>query len=240
MAQENVMPDASAQQAPAETVEQPNQTGEGQVQPEVHTSGIQKRIDELTAQKYEEKRRADAIQQQLLDSQAQMARMMEMITNQQVVAPQPNPADDLDPEARRAMEALMAPKYKALEARVAHMDQLLERQEFQARASSEHPDVVARANQLYSHWQKIGAAGFKMVDALVYAKGELAGVDQTAASRARNERGQYTASAANVMQSQSAPPPPVARTSGLPADIDRRPLDEQLRLYEQHLDGKTF
>lgn len=239
MAQETDV-NAQTQQSPAETVEQANQAGQGQVAPEGQSSGVQKRIDELTAEKWEAKRRADAIQQQLADSQAQLAKAMEIMANNQQVQAVASPVDNLDPEARKAIEALVQSKVKGYQAQVQEMSQALERQEFATKATGEHPDVVARANQLFLNWQRQGASGFKMIDALVYARGEMAGQDLSAATRARNERGQFAASASNVASAQSAPPPPAVRTSGLPADLSQRPLDEQIALLEKHLDGKSF
>lgn len=227
-----------AQQTPAETVEQPHQQDQVESQAPAR-SRYQERIDELTRARHEAERQAQAQAAALAEKDAQVARLLEMVA-QRAPAVQAAPTIEVEPEVRQRVEAVVNPQVQALEQRLAQMTAKLEHQEFQTLAAKEDPRVMQQAQKLMADWKRGGYSGWEMKDALIYARGMLGVAETAQVTQSRNERGQFAASAQNVMASQSAPPPPAPTKAGLPADIDRRPLEEQLALYEKHLDGKIF
>jgi len=238
MADENQVSDQT-QQVAAETPEQVPNQGEGQsdqANPGQHT-GFQKRIDELTAKRYEAERQSQALQAQLLEREQMMARMMAAMTQAQQQQ-QPDPAADLAPEDRRRIEATVSPRMKALEERLAQVTGQLEQQMFATQLNQETPAVQQLAKTLLGQWRQQGLQGWTMEDAVIYARGRLVGQDTSTVTQARNERGQFTATAQNVTRTQSAPPNPTPRVDqGLPANFDKLTAQEQADVLEKRLEG---
>ena len=230
------------QQVAAETPEQVPVQDEGQVEqanPGQHP-GFQKRINELTAEKHEARRQAEALQAQLQAREEMMARMMAQVL-ERGSPNQPDPAADLAPEDRKKIDALVNPKVAALEKSLYQMQMRLEQQQFATQLAQEPPAVADLAQKLLGQWRSQGLQGWAMEDAIMFARGRLLGQDTAAADRARNERGQYIAGNQQVTRTQSAPPPPAPRSDqGLPADFDRRSPQEQADILEKRLEGKYF
>lgn len=85
--------------------------------PEQNT-GVEKRINELTAQRYEAQRRAEQAEAR---EQAYLAQIAE-IMSQQRAQPQ-EPVVQVDPELRRQFEAMMAPMRREMEQTVRQLQQ---------------------------------------------------------------------------------------------------------------------
>lgn len=236
------------QQTQAETVDQVQTANEGQTpqaNPGQH-EGFQKRIDQLTAQRHELDREWQAKYEA---QQAQMNRLLEiMAAGQQAQthgAPPADPWADVAAEDRARLERVLQAKLSPLERQLAEVTRKYEAttavQQIQQYAQQDPPQVVQLAQQLMQAWIAQGKGGWVPEDALIYARGKLLPADAAArAAQARNERGQFVASAQHVTSTQGPPPPAVRPAQGLPADIDRRAPEEQVALYEKHLDGKFF
>lgn len=237
---------AQVQQTEAVTPDTVQSSDEGQLQakPEPH-DGIQKRFDEITREKHEAKREAEALRSALEEQRQQTAMLMASMVQRQTAVPQPDPWANIDPGDRQRLEAVMAarvdPTVQQLRTELAQIRQTQAHQEFQTLAAKEDPRVAERAQKLMGEWQRAGLPGWKMTDALIYARGELMAQGASAAAVARDNQGRFAASAQHVPAAASTPPPPAPRVAqGLPADLDRRPLEEQIALLEKHLDGKSF
>ncbi len=242
---------AEAPQTQTGSVDPQVQTGEVQTQQvdsgQHEKTGFQTRIDELTAKRYAAERRAEEISQQ---KDAQIAQLLEMV-NRTAVQQQtatPDPLADLAPEQRQLLEnykrATIDPVVKALQTELSQLKTGFQTQQAMQYVASkaaptDSPAVVQKAQELMAYWTRSGASGWIPEDALVYARGLLG--TQAPVQQPRAQNGQFMQSSQNVMSGQAAPPAPVSRVNqGLPADIEQRPLDEQIALFEKHLDGKQF
>jgi hypothetical protein len=233
----NQDPSVQGQQGQAETAE-----SVAPVAPAVETAaqpneGFQRRIDELTRARREAERLAEERQQQLLA-------VLERVASQAPVPPAPvkeaDPFEDLNPEDRvrlqKAFDARLAPLQRQLEETNQFIRSQQATQQVQAQAAQEPPEVVQRAQQLMQAWSAKGKTGWEPIDAVRYAKVMLMEegkyVPPAPATQPRASNGQYMSSASQVT-SASPTPAPAPRKKGLPADLENRPLEEQIKIMEE-------
>jgi hypothetical protein len=209
-----------------ETVSQPQQS-EG-------SEGIQKRIDELTRRFYEADAKAQLLQQQLAEREAQFA------TRQ--VSPQPQ-VDEIDaalagieqvsPEVSQAVKQALKSFQSKTEATVAQLRAKFEAQADVAQVGTvasqfgiQDPAITRRAQELIASWRVAGLP-IKADDALRFALGEAA----LQPKQPRQTDGRY-APIDPVMTSSGAPPPPRTGPKPLPSNFNSLSPEEQIKLLE--------
>ncbi len=162
-------------EAPSAQGNLPETTDTAASQPPADTSGVQARINELTARYHESERRSAAQQDQLMQLTAELVRA------RNPVVPQVDPiVASIDPGDRDKFAAMFK-HYAAeitgpLERRVAQLQGSLQ----QTRASSvlgsiDNPEIKQEAERLISGWRNAGLLGSVTTeeDAVLMAKGKF-------------------------------------------------------------------
>lgn len=188
--------------------------------------GVQARIDELTARLRETERAAKEKDDQM------MALLQTMAVQQPVIPAAQTPQIDIDPEEQRKLDAILGPKFKALEQQLAGFNQFISQTQFQQAAASVPADVQAEANKLYAQWQREGKTGWVPGDAVLVAEAIVMKRKGSTAQTATQQRQEFNQQQ-QAVSTQTAPASNVQR--GIPADIDKRPLAEQIDIYGKEL-----
>lgn len=217
---DNGNPTAQGQSAGTES-----QNNEGQnVSP-----GVQARIDELTARLRETERQAKEKDDQL------MAALQAMAVAQPVYQAPQAPPVEIDPEEKRRLDAILGPQLAALEAQNKRVEAMLSQFQFQQAAQSAPSEVQAEAQKLLGAWKSQGKTGWVPEDALLVAEAIVARKKGQSASGATQQRQEFNQQQQAISQQPvgGAPAPSIRR--GVPADIDKRPLAEQIAILSKEI-----
>jgi hypothetical protein len=230
------MSDPNAQ-GPVDVQQEVNQT-EPAAQPPTQPApnpheGFQARINEVVAEKHEYRRRAEQLEQQVMQLMATVA------TQQQ----RPEPEVEFnDPDAAKAFNAMQQRMAAQLEQMQRKFDAQLQQVQFQQVgqqfAPNVDPVVQQRAAQIWQTWQQRGLQGYTPEDAFIYAQGEHA--MKAGRQGVANQQLQAFNRGASVTPTYAPPPPVAPPVNSVPADIDEWDADKQLAFYEKRLNGKKF
>jgi hypothetical protein len=190
-------------------------------------SGIQKRIDELTARTHEAQRNNEQLMQLLQQKDAQITELVAMRMNQQQ-APQEEDVN-VDPTIARALERIVGKHLSPVQQQLGQYGQMMQKIEFQNLTANYEPQVVQRADQLMAQWKREGRTGWAMPDALVMASYQL-GIPPKPQGQQRAPNGQF---AQQTVIDAHAPAP--QRTTGpkkRPANFDSLSPEKQLAILE--------
>jgi hypothetical protein len=196
-------------------------------------SGIQKRIDELTA-KY--RQAEDALRQR----DAQNQELMMALMTQRAAPAAAEPPPEFDPEEKRKLDYVTAPLMQRME----QMQKQFERQmgAVQLQQTTQRvgdPEVAREAQALYQKWQgNPDVKGFNAEDAVIYAAGKKALAAQLAANA--NAALQNFNNGAPPPMFNGRQPPSAPVEAAVPADIDTWDNDKQAAYWEKQLAGKAF
>lgn len=178
--------------------------------PQQDTSGIQKRIDELTAQKHEQARQLQAYQQQLDQVTKQYNDMMARIATQTLGQTQQpvEEEDDLSPEDRKRLDRHVSKMLKPYEEQLARITGHLEAQERQkveaetnARmAKLNNPAVNAKVEELMRNWKNHPLyKNATRQDAYYIALGMMQDEQVDRVTQARDEKGRFNNNGSQVV-----------------------------------------
>lgn len=214
-------------------------------QPDVsQQSGIQKRIDELTAQM----RQAQEQNTQLLSTVTQQAAQLAQFMQQGQKANEPQqPADpfaNVDWTDANSVKQAFVQSQQTVEQKFARQYQQLQAQMQQnevlsvaAQFGVKDPAVVQYAQQAVQYWQQKGVP-MNAMDAIRYAAGQAALGQLPQSQFGRPAQG------APHMPTQLPGSAPAPRGNGapkgLPQNFDSLSLDQQEALLEKHLGDKPF
>lgn len=198
-------------------------------------TGFQKRIDELTAARYEAEGRAKAIAEEAQRNQERMlAQFQQQLQAQQVQSqPQANPFADLDPTLAKALEAISAKQsaqIEALQRTIASQAAANAVEQAAGNVGTQDPNVKRRAAELAAAWTREGRQGWNPEDAVLYAEGEALRAARVAAQRdplGRFQPAQFQGQAPRQnFQPQSAQPE-------LPANFDSLSPSAQIAILQK-------
>ncbi len=217
---ENGNPIAQGQETEPETPEKP--------------SGIEARINELTAKFREAERALNERSNQVAERDAQIATLLttlaagrqEPVQTQQV---------DIDPDEQRKFDALMSPRMLQMQRQLERLEQELSASQFRQVATGVEPEVAKRAQELMGAWKRNGYSGWTPEDAVTYAQGELLRKQKSVAQTANQQRQEFNTLSHGVTSQQNSPPPAQARSVKIPKNIDQLPANKQAEIYEQEL-----
>lgn len=180
-------------------------------------SGVQKRINELTA----EKKALEAQNQELMSNQQRLLEMQaQMLSAPQPQYQPPEPPkpkiqlpEGMDPvhaqffenamnlavaQAVEQTEKRLAPQLRGTAMTVAQM-------EIERAGSGLDPAIVQRAHELWVTWQKRGLQGYEPGDAVKFAAGEFA-VDPRRRTQARDDLGRFNKGTGGMLGTGAQPP----------------------------------
>ena len=244
MFDENSNPIAQGQQAEAgDSAPQGNQ--DAPKQGSNPGDGIQKRIDELTARFHEERRAAQAKDQQIAELVRALAERSSQPAQQQAA----DPFEGFEPEERQKFAAVLNPlqerlrQYEAYLPKVQAMEARLAEMQFKSAASQMGFDegVQQRAMQLMQTWRNKGYTGWNPEDALTFAAGQLAMEDRQRNQTSRDERGRFNGGSQSLVGGHAAPTSPNPRQpDAVPADLESWDPAKQAEFWEKRLGNKGF
>lgn len=221
-------------------------SAQAQVPPQQENSGIQARIDELTAKFRQAEESNQKLQQQIMEATAREAEASRRLADQYQRATQPvaqveDPLaqykDRLDPVAVEALQRSNAMLQQQMEERLRKMQAQYEAQ--QATYAVRHeiavtpglpPEVAQKAEQLMSAWRAQGWNVPTAKDAIHIALGQH--YESSLRRAAPVLSYQQNSTVPNVTPG-FAPPPPQPR-KGLPANFDSLAPDQQNLILEQN------
>lgn len=225
---------------PSDTQEAPVEANAQQVQPnqdgqtgptEQQKSGFQKRINELTAAKYDAERKAQEYEQLV----------MRMMSERTVASPAPSaPQVEIDPDQKRLMDAYMKPMIDAMQKQQAQIAASAADHQFSSISVNQHPLVAQRARAIWEDVKRQGlhTQGFTPQQALTYAKGELADtlLAEAQAGQAANASQVHNSRGSTPITTQSAVRNP-AQVALTEPDMDADP-DAAIAFYARQLGDK--
>jgi hypothetical protein len=230
----------------------PNADPEGQSQQsgsQEQSNGVQKRIDELVAQREQERRERSEERQMFQAQVTALTAAVEANRHQQQTVTQQQPAVEVDPAIAAQVQALMGPTLKQYEQTIRHQQQQLAEMQYQQQLNVVPPNVKTRADALLAEARRRGLQGWDYMDVLKMAAGEevLAGrwTPQQAqaalngAGQPRDERGRFGANA-GAMTTQSAPPQHAPQNDALPQNFDSLHPAEQERILFARIQNKPL
>lgn len=223
--------------------ELPNTQADHANQPEVtveQKSGIEKRIDQLTAKIYERDAQNQQLQAELVKAQTQQSELLAQLSKQA----QPQQAkvdpfapfrDQVDPNTLKAMEAAMESTRRQLEAETATRMKALELQTavHQLRADALAvpgipPEVQANAERLLMQWRQAGFDVPTPQDAIDIALGNFHRQQLLKAAPVRNYTNPNIPAVTPGIQPAYRP-----QTKAKPANFDSLSRAEQNAILEQ-------
>lgn len=231
----------------ADANEQQNQNQNQQGSPPNDSqSGIQLRIDQLTANYREAERRAEEQAAQLRLAQEQNNQLIAQLVNRGPA--QSEPQVEVDPELQRQVQAVYGSEFntikqtaKQMQAFMAGQNAVMAVQQV-AVGKQIAPEVIADAQRFAQAWAVNGLQGWKAEDAIVYAAGQRA---LNGGAQPQDGRRPFNApNGSNVFGQPIAPPPTPTRqdvNSNQPYNLDlAKPLDKQINDLESRLGDKAF
>ncbi len=225
-------PLTQGQQQPAETANDTSQ----QATPEGQQAGLQKRFDELTAQKY-------AAERALAEQQGQFNQLMAAVTAQQLQAQQAQqPRIEIDPEEVRRVEAVIGPQLKQMQQMMGQLQETLQMQQLHTSAPAyvpqqiaQNPEVIARAQTLLRGWRANNVPATPQ-DAMMHASAEFL-FKQQGNPQANRQAVQTFNAGGSAPLSNAAPASSAPRqvaTQRLPDEqVKRLSPDAQVRYWER-------
>jgi len=223
----NSPPNDAGQQPTAEVSEPTNQGQAPQALPADVLNGFQARINEVTQQVY-------SLREVNQQKDAQISELLAALAAGRQSQSEPV---EVDPEQRRAVEAVVSPLQKQLQ----EMQNMLLQSQLQQVTAGLDPEVATLANQLMANWRSSGKQGWVPQDAVVYATGVVTTKRMQNARTQQAQQQNFNAGARDLVTSHRMPtsvPQPAA--SGGTVDPDSMSIDEQINYWAQALDGKTF
>ena len=221
-------------------------SAQAQVQPNQESSGIQSRIDELTARFRQAEENNQKLQQQIMEATAREAEAARRLADQvqranapvqQPIDPLAAYRDKLDPVAIEALQRSNEAMQRQMEERLQKMQAQYEAQQATFAVRSEiastpgiPPDVAAKAEQLMSAWRAQGWNVPTAKDAIHIALGQHY---ESSIRRAAPVLSYQQNHAVPNVTPGFAPPPPTPR-KGLPANFDSLAPDQQNLILEQN------
>lgn len=196
-------------------------------------SGIQKRIDELTAMAREAER-------QNVQKDAYIQQLLAAVANKQVESTR-EPDVEIDDEERKKFEAMAAPFFSKIEKALESInmqtgEMKLHQDPLYGRVK---PEVKNRASELQHFWAKRGI-NMTPNEALNLALGEHARKDLEAGANASASRTAFNNSG-GVITSRSAPNAGISNEKvATPADIQKWPADKQIEWFKKHRGDMAF
>lgn len=232
-------PNAQGQQAEAETPDVEGQSNESAGSPQ--NDGFQRRIDQLVGSK---KQTEEQLAQERAQAQAKESEYLRVIAQLSAQVPQAirdaEPQVEVDPEERKRIEAVFGPRLKAMESYLAQVEAQTAVQQVRQQAQAQYgdPAIADEAAKLIATWKQKGFTGWTPDDALIYAAGRKAVADQMLKAKSRDARGRFNSTADQPLTGNAAPPAPPSLA--YPADFERRPLADQIKIIEKRLEGKSW
>lgn len=211
-----------------------NPDGQPEAGQDAGNAGFQKRIDELTAARYEAEGRAKAIAEEAQRNQERLMAQFQALQAQQVQSqPQANPFADLDPTLAKALEAISAKQsaqIEALQRTIAAQASANAVEQAAGNVGTQDPNVKRRAAELAAAWTREGRQGWNPEDAVLYAEGEALRAARIAAQRdplGRFQPAQFQGQAPRQnFQPQSATP-------ALPSNFDSLSPSAQIEILKK-------
>jgi hypothetical protein len=171
--------------------------------------GVQKRIDELVAQRYERDRRIEEQNRRIDELIRQQNELLARLAMQATASAQRpvEEEDDLAPEDRAKLERYLSKAVKPLEEQIARLTQHIEHQQRQAieREVDQklerlgNPAVAAKVDELMRAWANHPLyKNATKQDAYYIALGMLHDQNIDTATRARDEKGRFASTAAQT------------------------------------------
>lgn len=214
-------------------------SNEANPQPQGGTNeGIERRIGQLTAARYDAERRAAELQGRY--------EALQQVVMQQSQQPAPQPADpwaNLPEEHREVARAVVPQLNQQWERRMQQMDaryrQELGALQLQAAVATQPPQVQQLASQLYQDWQRTGRTGWTPQDAVIYARGHL-GIPSQQPAAPQPPADPFATPTYRPLPNSTPPPPAAARGAPQqPPDMESDPAGAAA-YWERQLDGKTW
>jgi hypothetical protein len=205
-------------------------------------AGVKARIDQLVAQREQEKAAREALERQLMENTAQMAQMA-LQAQQRNAPPAPAPVDPLqqfkdtlDPVAMQAIQAAVAETQRRMEAQFAPVLAQQAAQIAQMHVATEAAnikglpaEVSQRAAALAADWRQKGL-NLLPGDAINFALGEY---QRGQLTRAAAVAGYNPALAQPGLVQGYTPAPPQQQARSLPANFDSLNRNQQNAALEQ-------
>lgn len=199
-------------------------------------AGVQKRIDELVAQRHEDQRR---YQEMLSEKDQQVNQLMQAILSQQSNGQQAQQQVQVDPEIAAQVDAVVRPMKQQFEQQLAQANQVISRMAWQQEAAQYPQEVQKRASELMQQWNRERKTGWAMNDALIMASYQL-GVPPPSLQKGQQTRAANGQFASTVLTENAAPPQVAPQTRKIPANIDSLPLEKQVEIYNSVLGDEPF
>lgn len=231
-------PNAQGQQPGAE-IPAPENT---QTQdPQAPQGGVQGRIDELTREKYEERRGREEAERRAQEAEVQRQQLVLLLSQQAAAQAQqarPTP-EELDPEQQKliaAIESRFAPTIQNLQKQNAQLAQQLGLTTIQTQVQGDQ-SVKQRAGEIAQNLAARGLIGqFSADDIQLMAEASL---HKEARARAHNKGAPAPGLLTNATPAPRVQSPP-ANPQAVPHDIDRWPLDQQLDYWTKRVGDRPF
>lgn len=186
-------------------------------------NGVEKRINELTAQRYEAQRRAEQAEAR---EQAYLAQMAELMAQRNVQ--QAEPAVQVDPEQKRAFEAMMAPMKREFENAIRELQKLQGLSQIRQAQNVTDP-VQRRAEEIIAQYAK---QNYRIDPemALDLAAGQIARQQMAEQNAAKAAGRAFNGSGAPILTTQSMPN--LGSTESKRPDLDKMTLQERLQYWD--------
>lgn len=191
--------------------------------PAVEQNGVEKRINELTAQRYEAQRRAEQAEAR---EQAYLAQMAELMAQQRAQVPQ-EPAVQIDPEQKRVFDAYFMPMKREMENTIRELQKI---QGLTAIRQASAPDPVQkRAEELVLQYAR---QGYRLDHemALDLAEGQIARQQRAEQQAAKAAGRAFNGDTVPVITSQSMPY--AGSNEPRRPDLDKMSLQERMAYWD--------
>lgn len=187
-------------------------------------NGVEKRINELTAQRYDEQRKREAAEAR---EQAYLAQIADLMGRQQAAAPAPEV--QVDPEQKRQFDAMMSPYLKQIEATLGRLEKVQAISQIRQAGTNVPEPVQRKAEEITERYAR---QGYKIEAemALDLAAGQYFRQVQAeqAAGKAASQR--FNGSGVPMLTGQSLPN--AGSTQPQKPDLDKMSLKERMAYWE--------
>lgn len=192
--------------------------------------GVQKRINELTAQRYDEQRKREAAEAR---EQAYLTQIADLISRSQPQAPQA-PAVEIDPALKQQFDAMLSPFQKRLEMTLAQIQRAQAITQVRTQAPAYIPDPVKNlAEKITEDYAK---QGYNLDSEMAYdiALGRHRRQELISQSQAQGARTQFNGSGVPVLTGQSLGIPGPSQPQK--PDLDKMSLQERMAYWDSQPD----
>lgn len=206
-------------------------SGEGVPQGNEERSGVEARINELTAKFRSAERRAE-------QAEAQAREAMAVLT-QRLAQPQvTQEPDNTDPDLKAALERHLSPLQQEIRKLSAKLEAQGVEAEVRQQVGSEYPvEVVQIASRVMAEWKINGVRG-NLEDALDYAFGKYTRAQQQQGRTAEGQRQNFNRSASQVLSGQGGSGSPSRKGAKTLSDTEIEQLspDQQEAYWASRID----